>query len=422
MPVRLINRQNAHFRRRHGKIGLMSEPEPPEPLDDPLLLVPAEEDAGAQTQSRYAFQWNCAVPFVLATLAVSDPIHAVVCETHEDIVVLHAHGPELVSVKHRELTQPPWALRDLVDGPLGHLAGRWLATGQRARCRFMTNHGLRPGDADAGGLRDACQNGATTALRSWAEQLSDPLALPVDEALAMLRELRIETDLPSRDHIADIYCVHTLRPVMRRLGLSIDAEAVAYERLLGQIARCCTDRTRAPEAILEAMLAEDGHTALAVLRRRIAQRTLTAEDVTGCLRGLPSRAPRLAESESVPEATRLVRKLEAGAVGPTAIRSAQRLRAAWYDLEARWRGLPGGGGEFTDLRLRAQALAAEVESEIASTVPYGPRMHTRLAQRLASGELVSAAPFALDQATLLGLIFQLTDECEIWWSPPSAVT
>lgn len=400
----------------------MSGPEPCDPLNEPLLSVPPTEDAGAQTQSRYAFQCNCAVPFVLATLAVTDPVHAVVCETHEDIVVLHAHGPELVSVKHRELTQPPWALRDLLDGPLGHLAGRWLATGRRARCRFMTNHGLRPGEADAGGLRDACHDGTTTALRTWAERLADPLALPVDDTLGLLRELRVETDLPSRDHIADIYCVHTLRPVMRRLGLGVEAEKVAYERLLGQIARCCTDRTRAPEAILEAMLAEDGHTALTVLRRRIAQRTLTAEEVTGCLRGLPSGALRLTESESVPEATRLVRKLEAGAVGPTAIRSAQRLRAAWYDLEARWRGLPGGGGEFADLRLRAQALAAEVESEVASAGSYGPRMHTRLAQRLASGDLVSAAPFALDQATLLGLIFQLTDECEVWWSPPSAVT
>jgi hypothetical protein len=51
----------------------MSEPDPRDALDEPLLRVSTAEDAGAQTQSRYAFQWNCAVPFVLATLATNLP-------------------------------------------------------------------------------------------------------------------------------------------------------------------------------------------------------------------------------------------------------------------------------------------------------------------------------------------------------------
>jgi len=215
--------------------------------------------------------------------------------------------------------------------------------------------------------------------------------------------------------------VHKLRPLMRRLGLPIEADEVAYERLLGQIARASTDRARAPDALLEAMLAADGHAAVAVLRRRVAQRTLTADEIASCLRGLPTTSPRLTEAPTAPAPTSLVRKLEAGQVGPTAVRAAQRLRAAWYDLEARWRGLPGGGEEFGDLRIRAQALAAEVESEVASQVGYGARMHSRLAQRLAGGELVSQAPVMLDKELLLGLIFQLTDECEVWWSPPSTV-
>jgi hypothetical protein len=286
----------------------------------------------------------------------------------------------------------------------------------------MTNHRLRPGEADAGGFMEACHSGPAAKLREWAQRLADPLALPLDDAVAFLGQMRFETGLPSRDHIADIYCVNNLRPLMRRLGLGVEAEKVVYDRLLQQIARCSTDRTRTPEAVLEATLAEDGHTALAVLHRRVAQRTITAEDVTGCLRGLPSTSVLMTQAEDLPEATRLVRKLEAGSLGPTTIRSAQRLRAAWYDIEARWRGLPGGGGEFTDLRLRAQALAAEVESEVATSAPYGRRMHGRLAQRLAAGELTAATPLAVDQHTLLGLVFQLTDECEVWWSPQNAVT
>jgi hypothetical protein len=391
------------------------------PLDEPGLSVVPQEDAGAQTLSRYAFQWNCAVPFALATLDQTNPIRAIVCETHEDIFVLHEHGPELVSVKHRELSQPPWTLSELVQAPLEHLAERWLATGQRARCRLMTNHSLRPGDGEAAGLRDACSSRTPVLIRPWAQRLADRLALTEDAALAMLSGLTLECGLPSRNDIASVYCFHKLRPLMRRLGLPLDADQVAYERVVGQIARASMDRTRAPDALLEAMLAEDGHAAVAVLRRRIAQRTLTADDIASCLRGLPTTSPRLSDTSTAPPPTNLVRKLRAGELGPTAVGAAQRLRAAWYDLEARWRGLPGGGEDFGDLRIRAQSLAGEVESELADGAPYGTRMHTRLAQRLAAGELLGDAPVLLDKELLLGLIFQLTDECEIWWSPPSAV-
>ena len=400
---------------------MTSGDDPRHELDEPGLSVVPKEDVGAQTQSRYAFQLNCTLPFALGTLEDTNPVQAVVCETHEDIFVLHSHGPELVSVKHRELSQGPWSVRQLLAEALGHLAERWLATDRRPRCRVMTNHGLRPGEADAAGLRDACASGATDQIQPWARRLAEPLALVEEDALEMLRGLTLQCDLPHRDHIAAIFRVHQLRPVMRRLGLPLDADEVAYWRLLALIANASMDRSRAPEALLEAMLVEDGARAISVLRRRISQRTITAEAVASCLRGLPSTAPHLVGMHAPPPATQMVRKLEAGQVGPTAVRAAQRLRAAWYDLEARWRGLPGGGEEFGELRIRAQSLAGEVESEVGSDVPYGARMHTRLAQRLAEGELASEAPFLLDKELLLGLIFQLTDECEVWWSPPSAV-
>jgi len=45
--------------------------------------------------------------------------------------------------------------------------------------------------------------------------------------------------------------------------------------------------------------------------------------------------------------TRLVVKLEVGGVPPTTVQSAQLLRAAWSDHEARWRAnVPGGDTEY----------------------------------------------------------------------------
>lgn len=361
------------------------------------------------------------MPFVLQSLDEKAPVLAVVCETHEDFVVLHTHGPELVSVKHRELSQQPWSLRELVDGALGHLVRRWLATGQRARCRLMTNHGLRPGDEEAGGLDEACIAGSDAGLREWAARLAGLLGVTPEEALSFLGGLTLETRLPGRDHIADIFRVHKLRPILKRLGLAADVDVVAYGRVLREIADRSADQTWNSHALLEAMVEPDGRRAAAVLRRRIAQRTIGPSDVAACLRGLPTGRLRLGTAEEVPAPTRLVQKLEAGQVGPTAVRSAQRLRADWYELEARWRGLPGGGEEFADLRARARVVAARIESEVMGDDAYGRAMHARLTDRLAEGELVSYAPFTLDRDLLLGLIYQLTDECEVWWSPENAL-
>jgi hypothetical protein len=62
-----------------------------------------------------------ALSYVLQTLTEPSPLLAVVCETHEDFLVFHEWGPELVSVKQREPTQGPWTLSQLCERPLSHL-------------------------------------------------------------------------------------------------------------------------------------------------------------------------------------------------------------------------------------------------------------------------------------------------------------
>ena len=140
-----------------------------------ILDIPPSEDAGALTLARYGYQHNCAVPYALQTLDESSPVLAVVCETHEDFLVLHAWGPELVSVKHRELTQGPWTLLQLCAEPLSHLLDRWLATGKRARCRLLTNQGLKPGRKQAEHLAAACSAHQSEELETWATRLAGPL-------------------------------------------------------------------------------------------------------------------------------------------------------------------------------------------------------------------------------------------------------
>ncbi len=97
----------SHEPDRVGPSAWLGEHEPP-------------EDSGAQTQSRFRFQHECTARSCVGML-VLDRVASVVCEEHEDFVVIYADGAvELVSVKHRENSKGPWTFarsaRKVVSG------------------------------------------------------------------------------------------------------------------------------------------------------------------------------------------------------------------------------------------------------------------------------------------------------------------
>ena len=63
--------------------------------------LPPQEDQGAPTTDRFHFQHCCAVARLLAGIAESKTCE-VVCEWHEDCLVIMDGTVEAVSVKHRE--------------------------------------------------------------------------------------------------------------------------------------------------------------------------------------------------------------------------------------------------------------------------------------------------------------------------------
>jgi hypothetical protein len=91
------------------------------------------EDAGAETQSRFRYQHECTVRSCIPLL-LAKKVTAVVCEEHEDFVVFYEDAlPELVSVKHREVSQglgrsPPFAAT--VGSNICSTAGRELEAKQ----------------------------------------------------------------------------------------------------------------------------------------------------------------------------------------------------------------------------------------------------------------------------------------------------
>jgi len=162
---------------------------------DIVLTTAAPDDAGARTAD--LFDWQAAVAAAdVLTLALADltdrndgrspPLRRVVCEHHEDWLVLEDSTVELVSAKHRELSSGAWTtLRQLAtDGGLAHLFMRWRGLGKGCRCRMVTNAGLAAGKPRA--LQRACS--ALAATRRGETVAQDAL----DAAELLLQEMAVE--------------------------------------------------------------------------------------------------------------------------------------------------------------------------------------------------------------------------------------
>jgi hypothetical protein len=225
-----------------------------------LATAPAD-DAGASTADRYDWQAAMAAADGLALYldALDDgKLRAgedarIVCEHHEDWVVVRGDDAELVSAKHRE---PGYAIFTTAgqladDGGLAHLFGRWHALGEWPSCRLVTTAGLAPGPAQglekaatylrdlrdaghdppsAGSDHEPAISGFARALRqhptdlpgSWQAATGGSAAAAAGEQDAQvsrfLAALCIEHGKPSRAHVGhaapSMYCA----PVLERLS------------------------------------------------------------------------------------------------------------------------------------------------------------------------------------------------------------
>lgn len=383
------------------------------------------DDSGAQTQSRFRYQHECTARSCVGMLLPDRPVASVLCEEHEDFIVIYTDDRvELVSVKHREASRGPWSFAALCsDGGVKHLYERWLETGRCALCRVMTNAGLRTGPLEAQQLVDACHSRDRETIEPFLAKLA--IALDSEERERM-REfalvLSVEAGLPSRQHIAAVNVSSFYCPALEELKLLQALAEPYYERVLALIARANRDQIGERLDLREALLDPGRFDETAARDRRIKRRTITREDMFDALHPLTQPKPTLASSDPdappPPPPSRLQRKLIAGGLGPTTVATAVQLRARWYAFEsARHADVPGGDPAFEALRLCVAELASQSESRAGSSTPYGKTMHLDLIETVTTNALPAGVPFALDDQLLQGLVFQLTDECKVWFSP-----
>lgn len=388
-------------------------------MGEGLLRQPAE-DSGTDTTDRYDFQYQVAARHCCEMLRRSGPAW-ILSEWHTDFVIGSVAGDYiLVSVKHREQDQGLWTIARLcADGGLPTLRKRWEECGKPIQCRLVTNGSL---DENAKRMQRACQTGDRAKLAEYATAHIEKFEKCTDEALIeFFICLRIESDLPGRKFIRGNNVEKFMRPALFEAGLDHFDPWDAYDQVVAEVRYAARDFTDEPSGVW--LLSEiDALDERGLLSASIQRRRLDSARISTAIHRLGSSgvAVLLPGRSATRTETRLVKKLRKGGVHETAIQAARRTRQAWTEFEARYRPpVPGGNDIADDLGTRVLQCAAIVCSRFESSdEPYGNAMLRKLSAELTPVRLGISNRLPIDPLHLLGLAFQLTDDCQIWWSAP----
>jgi hypothetical protein len=389
-------------------------------LDVPWeLLHEPEEDSGSETADRYEYQYQV-VARHCCDLGSGDLLW-ILCEWHTDYIMAFSDGRYvLVSVKHRELSQGHWTLRRLCDdGGLKTLCARWRECRKPHQTRLATNASL---DREAGRLAKACASGDAPVLREFARDLRQSLGCISDEeALEFLASLRIEHELPPRKYIRAHNIETYVRPMLaRKQARRLDSPAVydAIVDVVRQAARA-VDNDQDHSWALSRFDALDSTT---LLEQDLQKRLVNQERIATRLQQIPHKGQALLQVDNQREPieeSRLSKKLRHGGIGETGIHSARRTRRSWASFAAQYSApLPHEDDLVDDLTTRVLHEASLAEADAWSeNATYGRKMLSLLNERLRPENIGVPHEVHVDRLHLLGLVYQLTDECKVWWSP-----
>jgi hypothetical protein len=427
-----------------------------------LATTPAD-DAGASTADRYDWQAAMAAADGLAlyldALGENKPLSGqdgrILCEHHEDWVVVRGDDAELVSAKHRE---PGYSVLTTVgqlagDGGLAHLFGRWHTLGERPSCRLVTTGGLAPGPAQGlekaaaylrdlrlagqdllpvGGDHEPAISGFARALRqhpgdlpsSWQATTVDSAQAARDQAGQVCRFLAglcIEHGKPSRVHVVHAAPTMYCAPVLVRLGHDDPALAVAvWEAVHGLFRARMRAAGPTPRGALPAVLAYQPGTLPpgTVGERALAARIVTVADIDVAVRAALAHPRGYLPLPPAPWFTRLAVKMAAGCCTDNSIERAEQLR---LDYQRYWRARVSGdpAARTSQERLRRELLRVSDQATAAlSPVPgaaWGADLWRELQARV---EAMPAGgwPEGLDLGLRLGGICELGNRCQVWFS------
>lgn len=375
------------------------------------------EDAGAASGGYFEFQYGWVARHALEMIDPSGELKWILCEWHTDFVLGWTDSFAPVSVKHREPNTGHWTVATLFsDGGMNTLFTRWTELGRPAQCRWVTNGGL---STECQALANACAASNRGALEAWFDKHGfrfDGASRP--DVVAFLTALRIDND-SSRSKDQRVVQIDTVaRPALRRLGLSAVEAPAVYDAVVG-IARNASQGFGGSETTTWSSSSAAAFDAGVLAVADSAKRVIRPEAVTQVARKLAT--PVAAEPPpSSAENTTLIKKLQRGKVVPTAEMAARRTRMGWTAHEATYsEPLPRTGepSAFESLRSRVVLEATDAQVDAAKHgQPYGDRMYVEMRTRMRALAAEPSPLAVLTPALLMGLTYDLTARCEIWWS------
>jgi hypothetical protein len=150
-----------------------------------------------------------------------------------------------------------------------------------------------------------------------------------------------------------------------------------------------------------------------------AMRVIRPESVVDVARKLSMPAAAELPATSA-DSTTLIKKLRRGKVVPTAEMAALRARMGWTAYEATYsEPLPVAGQPSVFQTLRSQVVLEATDSQISAAKfgqPYGDRMYEEMRTRMRALAIEHSSLSTLSSDLLMGLAYDLTARCEIWWS------
>lgn len=299
-------------------------------------------------------------------------------------------------------------------GGLAVLYKRWNESGRNHECRWITNGGLRSGKLQARGLSNLLSTRGPdfgSGVAEYADYLQEGIeADTLEDATSFLASLTIfSTGGDARSFRAQVI-EEVARPTLAQLGARPGLARATYQAVYA--------------LVLEAVQGLDPHTCDVnwysgneAVSFDFGRRRITRERLLECLVDNGIAVPPDSVAVSNKHASVMIRKLRAGGLGPTILAVAPRIRQQWYELEVCMRpDIPSLYGDELD-RIRAEVAVCAGKAESKHRIPgrlYGVQMHDELSEQLSrapQGTRIRPAP-----TELLGCAYQLTDECEIWWS------
>ncbi|MFC9973219.1 hypothetical protein ACFVH6_20240 [Spirillospora sp. NPDC127200] len=391
---------------------------PGEPVElDPLLGRRPVEDAGAATARWYMFQYRCATRHCLEMINPDSSLAWILCEWHTDYVLGWQDGTKaIVSIKNREPDSGYWTIARLFsDGGLGTLFDRWNECGRPQESRWLTNGGL---DIECRSLRDACSSRSSTSISQQATTLKERFSASKPDTEKFLQSLRIYSDFPRVEHFRALDIEDICRKILASHKIETNKSRLLYDNIYGLVvdAAASLGEERGDWLLASQGALDEIH----LLRQEVQKRFVKRQDVLEVFRAITAQSNADLPSR-IAGTSKMIKKLVEGDVVPSAIAAARRARREWttYEYE-NTPPIPNGDPSSNFQKLRALVTHEASEAQRLARQggePYGDAMLCELQSRVGALARDIADYPGLDSRLLMGLVYDLTARCEIWWSP-----